>query len=144
MHSEYPNLSPLWPALGDFPDFSPFASAAPTPIDLKLWQRVFHAVLTNDATSTDGARPQKPLALSTTPSSITQSAVKPSKQVPDNILSLEAEFENKEKLFTQAREQFRLTTGAASVLKHLLSENRRCLQTAEAQRASHEKALRDY
>lgn len=139
VYSEYPNLSPLWPAPGDFPDFSPFASAVPTPIDPKLWRRVFHAVATNDATSTDGALLKKLFALGTT-----SSTVKPSGQVLDDVPSIHAELESKEKLRTQAREKCRLTTGAASILEHLLSENDRCLRTSEAQRASHEKVLTTY
>ncbi|KAI4232356.1 MAG: hypothetical protein LQ349_005072 [Xanthoria aureola] len=139
VHSEYPNLSPLWPAPGDFPDFSPFASAVPTPIAPKLWRQVFRAIVTNYATSTDGAPPQKPLAMCTT-----LSTVKPSGQVLDDVPSIQAELESKEKLRIQASEKYRSTTGAASILEHLLSENDRCLRTSEAQRASHEKALTTY
>ncbi|KAL8957004.1 MAG: hypothetical protein Q9193_005615, partial [Seirophora villosa] len=118
----------------------------PTPIDLKLWRRVFQAVLTNYATSTStaGAPTQEPVAMSTTPSLITSSTVKPSEEVLDDEASLRAEFERKEELLAKARRKHRMASEAATILQHLQSENTRCLKTSEALRASHQEVLRDY
>lgn len=118
----------------------------PIPIDLKLWRRVFQAVLTNYTTSTSTARAptQEPVAMSTTPSLITSSTVKLSEELLDDEASLRAEFERKEELLNKARRKHRMASGAASILQHLLSENTRCLKTSEALRASYQEALRDY
>ncbi|KAL9012557.1 MAG: hypothetical protein Q9173_002685 [Seirophora scorigena] len=118
----------------------------PTPIDLKLWRRVFRAVLTQYATSTSTAPAptQGPVAMSTTPSLITSSTVKPSEEVLEDEASLRAEFERTEELLTKARRKHRMALEAASILQHLLSENTRCLKTSEALRASHQEVLRDY
>ncbi|KAL8948009.1 MAG: hypothetical protein Q9222_005765 [Ikaeria aurantiellina] len=117
-----------------------------TPIDLDLWRRVFHAVLSSDATSISILRnpTEEPVTMSTTPSLITSSIVKPSEEMLDDEASLRAEFERQEELLKKARRKHCMATEAARFLQHLLSENARCLQTSEALRASHQVALRDY
>ncbi|KAL8865828.1 MAG: hypothetical protein Q9174_006670, partial [Haloplaca sp. 1 TL-2023] len=120
--------------------------AVPSPIDLTLWRKIFHAVLSNLATSTSTvhAPTEEPVPLPTVPPLNISPTVELFAEVPDDEASLRADFEHEEELLKKARGKQRLATQAARFLQLLLSENKQCLQTSEARRVGHQGALRGY